>query len=620
MLPNPEIHEVTIHDYIKIVQKRLSLILLSLIIIPTTATIVVFTMKPIYRATASILIEKSSPKITKFEEVYQQGAGSSEIQQYYQTQYKVLSSRSLAEKVFNKLKLSKDPDFKGEKDPLGALHEEIKIEPVRNSQIVLLRVEDIDALRASSIANALAKLYIQQDVELRNRASREAVGFLESQLTGIKQKMQESEEALNKYIQQNRIVTVTDVEKKTDGLLDGLKQTKSKLETEIAELSRRYKAKHPKMIALNAQLEDTIKKIEQETNRLLDLNQKLVQYNLLKKDAESNQQLYTSLLTRAKETTVSEQIEASSIRVVDAANPPEKPFKPKKAQSILISIFMAILTGIGGAFFLEYLDSTIRTAEDVNVYLNMPFLGYIPKTDKETRSDLDRDLVAYQKPKSVVTESYRAIRTSILFASPEDKPLKIILVTSSFPQEGKSFFTVNLSTVFSQVNERVVLLDLDMRRPRLNKVFKVELKNGLTNFLIGTASLEQIIKPTFVTNLSIITAGDIPPNPSELLTSSKIKTLFEELKSKFDRVIVDSPPILGAADTSLLANITDGVILVIKGGSTHMQAALRAKEKVTEARGRILGVVVNNIEPEKEDRYYYYYYYYTEEGKKPSKT
>src|SRR3989338_4824945 len=157
MLPNPEIREVTINDYIKIFQKRLSLILLSLIIIPTTAAIIVFTAKPIYRATASILIEKSSPKITKFEEVYQQGVSSSEIQQYYQTQYKVLSSRALAEKVFNELKLSKDPDFRGEKDPVEVLYKEIKIEPIRNSQIVLLHVEDTDALRASFIANVLAK-------------------------------------------------------------------------------------------------------------------------------------------------------------------------------------------------------------------------------------------------------------------------------------------------------------------------------------------------------------------------------------------------------------------------------------------------------------------------------
>lgn len=613
MLPNPEIREVTLEDYIKIVRKRLWIIAVLLVIMPTVTAVYVFRLTPVYKATVSLLIEKKPPKITKFEEVYEPaGAGA----EYFQTQIKVLTSRVMAERVFNGLKLSADPEYINLRDPVAKLLAQVQTSPLKNSQVLFLNIDDTDPLRASAIANTWAKQYIQQDIETRNVAIKEAVVFLEAQVADIKKRMEQAEQALNKYVQENRIVVSSDAEKKTESLLEGLKQTKVKLENELAELSKRYMHKHPKMIALYAQLEDINKKIEQETNNLLDLNQKMVQYNFLKKEAQTNQELYSTLLTRTKETSISEQIEISNIRILDAAMPPESPYKPKKQQSVMMAVLMAIFCGVAISFLLEYLDSAIRTADDVGVFLSLPFLGYIPKSDKEARSDLEKDLISQQKPRSAVTESYRAIRTSLLFASPEDKPLKIILITSSFPKEGKSFFSINLSTIFSQVNEKVVLMDVDMRRPRLHKVFNMELKNGLSNFLIGTVPLEKALKPSFIPNLSVITAGDVPPNPSELLSSGKIRALFDELKLRFDRIIVDSPPILVAADTSLLANIADGVVFVLRAGKTNLRAASTAKEKIAEAKGRVIGVVINDAEPAKEDKYYYYHYYYGEGEKK----
>lgn len=614
MLPNPAIREVNLQDYLKIIRKRLILILAFLIIIPTFVAIYDFTRDPIYRSTVSIMIEKAQPKVTKFEEVYQ--GTYTEMQYYYQTQIKILESRGLVEGVFDELHLSKDPDFRDLKDPVEALDKNIKIEPVKNSQIILINVEDKDALRASTIANTLAKIYIQQDIEMKNRAAKEATGWLEVQLTDIKKKVQASEEALNNYMQKNRIVTVPDIEQKTQTLLDSLKQEKSKLETDVAEASKRYKEKHPKMIALRAQLDDTLAKIDKETNNLLDVNQKMVQYNLLKKESDSVQSLYTSMLSRAKETDVSEKISSSGIRIIDSAKPAEIPYKPKKAQDIIIAIIFSLFSGLGLTFLVEYLDSSIRTSDDVTMYINLPFLGYIPSTEKDLKTDAQKSLVCFSDPKAKITESFRAVRTSILFASPEDKPLKIILITSSTPQEGKSFFTANLSEVFCQVNEQIVLVDIDMRRPKIHKELGIEQTPGLSDFLTGNCGAQNIIKPSIVPNLSVIPSGTIPPNPSELLSSGKIQSLFEELKAKFSRIIVDSPPILSAADTSLLANMADGVILLVKGSSVRMEAVLQAKDKILKSKGKIIGVVVNNTHPDKEDSYYYYHYYSSEEGKK----
>jgi capsular exopolysaccharide synthesis family protein len=285
----------------------------------------------------------------------------------------------------------------------------------------------------------------------------------------------------------------------------------------------------------------------------------------------------------------------------------------------MVSILLALFCGIGLSFFLEYLDSSIRTAEDVTLYLSLAFLGYIPSAYKESKVESERNLICFQKPKSTIAESYRTVRTSLLFASPEDRPLKTILITSSLPEEGKTFTTTNLATIFSQLNERIVLIDTDMRRSKVHKVFKVEQKNGLSDFLTGKLSFDMAVRPTFIPNLSLITAGTIPPNPSELLSSAKISSLFEVLKLRFDRIIIDSPPILSVADTSILANIVDGIVLVIKGASTRLEAIRQSKQKIMEAKGRIMGVVVNNIAPEKEDRYYYYHYYYSEEQKKEAR-
>lgn len=608
MLPNPNVKEVTILDYIKIVKKRLGILIVFLIIIPTSVVIIDFLKPPIYRSSASILIEKSLPKITRFEDVSRPEVSYDNIQYFYQTQYKILESRALAERAFDELRLRNDPDFRDLKDPIARLQSQINIAPVKNSQIILLNVEDSDALRASVIANMLAKLYIQQDIEQRNKAAKEATGWLEGQLSDVKKKLESAEKALNEYVQQNKIVAVPDIEKKTETLMESLKAEKSKLESDIAEASKRYKEKHPKMIALRAQYDGVVSKIDRETNNLLDLNPKMVQYNILKKEVESNQTLYISMLSRAKETDLSEKLSVSGIRVVDQAKPSEVPAKPKKMQDFILAVMVALGAGFSVILLLEYLDSGIHTSDDVSMYIDLPFLGYIPATDRSIKSDVEKSMLCHAKPNDKVTELFRTVRTSILFASPEDKPLRTILVTSSMPGEGKSFISANISEVFCHANERIVFLDLDMRRPVIHKAFCIEQSPGMSNFLTGKTDVKSIIQTTQVPGLYVIPSGTIPPNPSELLSSGKIRSLLEDLKTKFDRIIIDSPPILAAADTSLLANIVDGVVMVIKGSSTRIEMALQAKEKVIKAKGKIIGVIINNVQPRKDDSYYYHYY------------
>jgi capsular exopolysaccharide synthesis family protein len=570
-------------------------------------------MKPVYRATVSIIIEKAPPKVVSIEEVYQPGGIEKE---YYQTQYKLLSSRTLAKKVVDELNLDRDPEYSQLKDPVSAVLVHLNVEPVRESQMVNLSFESEDAIKAAKVTNTFARLYIQQDLETKKSASQYAVGWLEEQLTEMKNKLEVAEVNLNKYIQQNKIVSIPTLQEESQGLLETLKREQARLETAIQEASQRYKAKHPKMLAFNSELGSVKEKIKIETQRLLDLNEKMIQYNVLKREVESNRQLYESLLKRAKETSVSEELQTSRIRIVDPAEVPKTPVRPKRGQNFILSCILGAVLGIGLAFFLEYLDSTIKTAEDIELYVKLPFLGYVPSAQKEAHSNKDMDLICHQNSGVRIAEAFRSIRTSIIFSSPEDRPLKTILVTSTIPQEGKSSIAVNLATVFAQKNEQVIIVEADMRKHRLAQSFDLENKDGLSSFLAGTADLEKIIKKTSVPNLSLMPAGPVPPNPAELLTSAKVTWLLEELKKRFDRIIIDSPPVLTVADTSILANIVDGTIEVIRAGFVNLEAVLRTKQRLMEVKARVIGVILNNVEIKKEDSYYYYHYYYAEDKKK----
>ena len=341
----------------------------------------------------------------------------------------------------------------------------------------------------------------------------------------------------------------------------------------------------------------------------MGLTQKMIQYNLLRKEAESTEGLYNEILTRVRETNISEKLETSIARVIDPAKVPDKPERPKKLLDIAVSVFLALLCSISAAFLAEYFESAIYTAEDVRNYLNLPFLGYISGIGGRWVKYADKDLVCHKKPDSATAQVYHAARASILFASSEDKPLKSILVTSAIPEEGKTFAAMNIAVVFSQANEKVVLIDAAMRDSRIYKSLEMDSQPGLSDFLTGNAGLEKIVRPTAVKGLSVITFGVIPHNTCGFLLPDKMQTLLKTLKTNFDRVIIDCQPVLGAADSSLLANMADGVILVIRGGRTRLNTILRAKEAILKARGNIIGVLINGIDALKEDRDYHQHYY-----------
>jgi len=331
------------------------------------------------------------------------------------------------------------------------------------------------------------------------------------------------------------------------------------------------------------------------------------------------------LIKRFKETSLTEDMRTGNIRIVDGAEVPRYPVKPKKRLNIILAIIVGLVTGIGLAFFFEYLDNTIKIPEDVEKYLNIPFLGPVPLFSTKSKGDIEDDtnpaLVAFHSSKSTASESYRGIRTSILLSSAESAP-QVILITSVGPLEGKTITTANLAVTMAQAGSKVIILDCDMRRPKMHKLFGVVRDQGISNLLVESSDVKRAIFHTRIPNLDVIPCGTIPPNPSEILGSTRMASLLNVLRKKYAHILIDSPPSTAVTDAVVLSKFVDGVVLVIRADSTVREIAKNCVAQFGTVGANILGVVLNGVDIGRDSYYYYqyYYYYYGEDREKKKKS
>ncbi|MHB9097549.1 MAG: GumC family protein, partial [Syntrophales bacterium] len=362
---------------------------------------------------------------------------------------------------------------------------------------------------------------------------------------------------------------------------DLVRQIKS-MEVELfkhrSELSKKYGENHPQIIAIRNELqtlqarkadevarvinslynaykvsqarEQSLKKaLNEQKGESFSLNEKAINYTVLKREAESTKEMYDLVIKRFKETSMTENIRTGNIRVVDAAEIPKSPVKPNTSQNLFIGLIVGLALGIGLAFFLEYLDNTIKLPDDIKERLKIPYLGPVPFITSSEKGNgnapgqkLDGSLITITSPKSTASESYRGIRTSILFSA-ADKAPRTILVTSAAPSEGKSITSANLAVAMAQAGNRVLIVDCDMRRPKLHRIFNLQRERGLSNIIAGSCSIDEAIIHSPIPGLDIIVSGPVPPNPSEMLGSQQMIRFMEAVRGGYDRIIVDSPPI-----------------------------------------------------------------------------
>lgn len=342
---------------------------------------------------------------------------------------------------------------------------------------------------------------------------------------------------------------------------------------------------------------------QRETAKSFDAN--MSRYEALRAEVDSNRKLYDEFVQRQKEIRTSMKFDLGTVQVVDRAEVPTRPVSPRKMLNIITAALLALLGGVGLALLLEHLDDSVKNQEDVEKYVKLPLLGVVPSVKANSKDIMEKDLLAHRQPSSTVSEAYRNIRTSLLYTSPNQKS-KAYVISSAGPQEGKTTTAVNLSIALAHTGKKVLLVDSDLRKPRIHKTFSVDGSRGLTSCLVGQDKLEDAIVETEIENLYFLPSGPIPPNPAELLDSPVMRELIARMKSMFDCIIFDSPPLVAVTDASVLATLSDGAIQVVWAGNTSRRLVEMGKERVENIGAKMIGVILNNMRVSRGGYYYYY--------------
>ena len=443
-------------------------------------------------------------------------------------------------------------------------------------------------------------------------------------------------EAILKHLTENAL-TITEIPDSvlvTQGL-QNLNAQLVNLQTQLAEKQKIFKEKYPAIIKLQSDIEFINQKLRAELqeqlkalktqedillnawnakkSEVLNLGKKDIEYLNLERDVTINKGLYDSLLMKMKDFSLVDNSNLSNIRILEYAGLPTIPTKNKKVLTIVLGVVLGLMLGIGSAFFLEYMDRSIRTPDDVYRHLGLSVLGLVPM-DKKAQKASPPPLIATDENRSATMEAYYTLGTNFLLsrASNENRAPQTVLVTSAGPGEGKSMTASNLGTVLACMGWRVLLIDADLRRPVLHRVFEVNRLKGLSAVFNNEMTIEEAIVETSIPKLKILPAGPTSPNPVVILSSIKIKEIFAQLREDYDFILIDSAPLLGLADGMALANLVDAVLLVIKAGSTPSKPVEMAVRQLQGANVNLQGVVLNNVNLSRDRYYYYHYYYYSD--------
>lgn len=528
------------------------------------ATLANVLMQPRYKATVLMMIDKENSG-----RIEQMSVGSwVSDEDYYRTQYKLLESKTLLEKVYKDLNLKEVPEFsKGWK----SLKDNLSVSPISRSRLVEVEVTSYDKQLATKTANYLAKSFAAQNIKNRLSMAGEVITALEST-----EQSPEQQELLNSLPQ----VVNSD-------FIKGLKKQELEKSSELSKLLGKYTEQHPEVISIKKQLEAIRQIIDRETKRLLQS---------IKID-------------------LSGQFSANNIRIIDEAVVPDKPYRPNKILNLIIGLFAGLALGIVISLLSEVICQTVKSAQEVEEDLKLPLLGFVPH--EKQRKGFEDYRIMLKEGNVLTAENIRNIRTMLSFSLNAGK-IKNLLITSSLQGEGKSFLSSSLAAAFAQAGKKVLLIDGDLRRGRLHRIFKLSNENGLSSLWTEGQTLEgakKNIQKTEVKDLFVLTSGPRPANSSELLSTPVLKDFIDSLKNNFDLVFIDCPASLPVADTFIWGQIIDKAIFTLKQGKTPVKSAKFALERMKQANIKVIGCVINDCHQSGTSygEYGYYKNYYNEE-------
>jgi polysaccharide biosynthesis transport protein len=658
---------------------------------------------PIYRASATIQIDREVPKPVDLRgEDTDTDSAIVGDEEFYQTEYELLKSRSLAERVVADLDLANEPTFLGngtvspwtklrelifgtpanradDEQPLevrkeiaiGRVQGGSSVAPVPDSALVGLSFDDPNQTWAQKIVDAISQAFIKSNLEHRYNATAYARNFLQNQLAKTKLKLEQSERDLVAYAKKEQIVNLDDKQapldaagllainaelarvrteritnqqlwqqaESTDGLglpqiiadpsIQMLRDKRAVLKTEYQDKLSTFKPSFPDMRQLQAQINEVDRQIEnavtiiknsikakyqasqqqedllvaqlgRSKNQVLNVEERNIEYTILKRETDTNRALYDALLQRYKAVGVDSGIGINNISVVDAGQP-QGMVSPSLKKNLGFSLALSLISSFVAVYILELLDDTFKTPEQVEQSLRVPVVGLAPLVPKEiTVAD------ALHDPHSALSEAFRSLRTALQFSTNDGVP-KSLLVTSSCSGEGKSSTSLALARNFAQLSLNVLLVDADLRKPSLHEALRCHNSSGLSNYLVSNFD-RRLFQETTTPGLTFMASGPLPPNPAELLAGPKLLTLLTFAAQEFDLVILDGPPVVAIADALLLGSLANGTLFVIRACGTSKKVVRRAMNRLHFARARVIGVMLNCFDARKAGFEYGYGY------------
>jgi len=550
--------------YLTVILKHFWLIATIAIIGIFGAVVANILIQPVYKASVLMMIDREeSGKI----ETNSLGSWTTD-EDYYRTQYKLLESRTLLEKVHKKLNLDNYEEFK---NPNGwlKLKNKIKISPIVRSRLVNLEISSYEKKLTAQIANILATTFVSDNISNRVIMAQDVIKALEST-----EKSQQQLELLNSLPQ----VVNSD-------FIKNLKSREISLQGDYAKLTAKYTENHPDVISVKKQIISIQSKIATETKRIIE----------------------------SLKIELSGQFSGNNIRIIDAATIPNAPYIPRKIINLLIGVLSGLIISFIIVFFIEFIDKSIKNSEDLEKILNLPFLGFVPFEKEKSNSPKKEYEIMLKPGNHIMAEQIRNIRTMINFTLSDDQKSPI-LVVSSLQGEGKTHLAANLAISMAQIGKKVLLIDGDFRRSRLHRIFKLTTDKGLSNIWTQKQDFSSNIQESEIENLHIMTSGIRPPNPSELLNTPVLAEFIKWSKQNYDTVIVDCPAIIPVSDTLLWGKVINKSVFVIKHGTTNSKLAKLAIAKLQKANIKILGSVITHFKEKGlsygKYGYYKHYHYY----------
>lgn len=669
-------------EYWRLAQKHRFVIAAAFLAAIALGIIITLLTTPTYTATSLVQIDREAASVYNSEDRPREALIQGE--EFFQTQYGLITSRSLAERVVESLGLTRSQAFLDAMNVsppaegsaaerrielrnavLNAVSNNLSVSPVRGSRLVKIEFSSPDPNLSARIANAFADNFIQSNLDRRFESSAYARQFLEERLAQTKAQLENAERGLVAYATQQQIITLTESEdeQNTQSLaanslvaanaalaearvdriaaearwreasssplmsvsevlsnptVQQLTQERARLQGEYQQKLTVYRPEFPEMQQLENQIEeidgqlrsvatsirDAIRsqyqiaanqenalqsRVASLTGDVLDLRDRSVEYNILRREVDTSRALYEELLEQYKEVGVTGGITTNNISIVDRAEAPSSPSSPKLIINLLAAALAGLGLGVVAAFVLEALDETLATPDDVEHKLGVSVLGVVPRLEKS-----EAPMMALDDVRSPFSEAYYSLRTALQFSTSDGVPSSL-LVTSSRPAEGKSTTAYATALNLARIGRRVLLVDGDLRNPSMHRTLSTSNDVGMSNILAGGAAIASVVQRTSAENLSFIPCGPLPPNPAELWSGDQFKRFIQEATAMFDHVVVDGPPVLGFADAPLLASALSGTIFVIEAGGTRRRQARGALARLNTGYARLIGAVLTKF-------------------------